>query len=1283
MNAITATEVASAPSSEELLETLRMDLEAAAALADRRDEPMWSFLLTLAEERRMIPSWRGGPNVSQLVKEMGVSRDAAKRFQPMIAEWQPRFAAALGAADGVQFPDRTLAQAREGEIVPGAADEQLVADLEAEMETASPRMRLVYEWMIARARIGASIPVRGSAPNMIKVHIEMGVSRSRGLTYRDILIRWLPRFATKLGGEPKRRDTLPGIEQKGADVPLDQLLRRLRAALADARDPNEAKVLAYLVERAEDDRTLPRAGPGPSRQHILREAGVEDLRMKTLARRAADEWVEFFHLDDHQTMLLPDGRVERRPIAHLVIAKHLAAIGDEPLQKHRNPPYSLSYEAIARELNLTVSSVTRGRAQQLLLEHWEKYGPGEPYEGRPAGEVRLRRARRKEILAFVTKLVRAGTPLPGKQGLRLGLDYDALIRMMDSPGPTLSDDLYLQSCIRKLKPTYAKMQDDGGAPTTWAQFVSGYQQKRLAGIKTKSSIGPTRSKIKRAINTYRDWLGRTETSPIGTDLDEPLFGETVAAIIADGACGAQPEHWEGEIKSARTWLIERRQRDMHGTELDTVLSETVRNSGKTLPSLVEGLGLDVNSVRAWMSGETLPSLEAVPALRPLAVRLGLEESRLVDLVAPRPYPSGKSRSSVKVPAGAYEFLPDDWATRSIDEQIGIIDWIDRNLLHQDSVYGHTMRAVGKRQWERRRKEKAEAEGAALEGVEAAAGAVRDASETRALLVDAEDASDMETAIAAQTGEDVPLFDEDQLLAGSKAIADTIDGQLTVQATRLPQRVVNELKSLRRHMTVDFPQHYLRRRGTKWQVNSTAPMKLGMLIRFLRWQVMPEEEGGLGRAPEHLTLADLVHPPLLYAYVDWKARALEHVEAKGGKRGKVFTGTEVDLLRTAKSLVSRDFGFVTQRIDLAARITEDASPLPEGSFISLSGHVYDKEERKEKVETEEDDDGDTFDASEDQDASLAAPAIMPARLEGMDDVAFVEACRRAELAYDAAQSHVDEEADMIRDPAEPIQAILDTPQPMTTLLKHIALASTELQNPSIRRLQHHLHKRDILMVRLLALTALRSKNIRQITVSGPRPKLRFDERRGMWLLQIHWREFKNYKSAVLFGRRRRRQPYRKWLQDTHGLYDLIRYYVDVSRPWLIEEERRRRVREGGTFTAPDELFLTRTAKKLREPGVWVIVKRFTARYVAWNPFRRTGVTLCQPFGPHAFRDVRATDILLNPETPDPYLEAAFALQTSRQMIQSHYGMVKVEKRTAQDDISFLKREERAWASLETT
>ncbi len=93
-----------------------------------------------------------------------------------------------------------------------------------------------------------------------------------------------------------------------------------------------------------------------------------------------------------------------------------------------------------------------------------------------------------------------------------------------------------------------------------------------------------------------------------------------------------------------------------------------------------------------------------------------------------------------MPAGAYEHLPDDWATRSLNAQIGIIEWIDANLLHQDSVYGHTMRAVGLRQWDRRRKEQA--------------------------AIEAEEEAE-EPPVVEQ-------FDDEQLRAGSAAVAETID-----------------------------------------------------------------------------------------------------------------------------------------------------------------------------------------------------------------------------------------------------------------------------------------------------------------------------------------------------------------------------------------------------------------------------------------------------------------------------------------------------------------------------
>lgn len=37
--------------------------------------------------------------------------------------------------------------------------------------------------------------------------------------------------------------------------------------------------------------------------------------------------------------------------------------------------------------------------------------------------------------------------------------------------------------------------------------------------------------------------------------------------------------------------------------------------------------------------------------------------------------------------------------------------------------------------------------------------------------------------------------------------------------------------------------------------------------------------------------------------------------------------------------------------------------------------------------------------------------------------------------------------------------------------------------------------------------------------------------------------------------------------------------------------------------------------------WRAVNRLAAPHIAWKPFHNSGITMCQPFGPNAFRDIR--------------------------------------------------------------
>lgn len=1234
---------------EQMLADLHADLEAAAALAGKRDEPLWRWLIEKADAEQALPLHSGRVRIAAMVAEAGVAGHTARRYQPLADEWIERFARAFGDANAGIAP---FDPENRPEIDPERFEEleQRAAAIEAEMAEAPDHMQPAYRWLAALARQDGTLPVIGPRPNMRAISKRMGVSYDKALMWGDVFRRWAGSFAKSAKRSTTRRDRLPGSTFVGTDLPVGALIAGLELDLKREAHPASQAMLRRLIAIAREDRTVPRGHASPHLTALLRSAGVEGDVQSSAAKRVLDDWLGFFELDDQVTRIRPDGTVEReRRVAHEVAELIAELRGDGtdmiPLEMSAKAPFGPSFRAIERRLNLPIGTVAISTARQLVLSYWEEAGPGPKYQGRSKAELQLRNRRRTELVVFAKSRADRGLPLPG-WGRPIRLDHDALVKLSGKPGPNLADDSHFKTLLRKLDPPIRleRMDDLGGRPDTYRQLIDGMQREGVANAK-KSSHASIRSQIKGAVESFHLHLGKDAAHAIGDDFkDEKEFDKSLNAIVAAGRFKGTPTNFRSMMKRARAWYLERQNSDMLGDEFDAVLSGAVLKDGRGLPDILKGTGFNAGQVTNWMRGMALPSKEARPGLSKLATNLGLDPDRLTKLMGGHANGSPTARLDIELGDRVREFLPDDWPTRNVDEVRAMAEWIETNLTHMNTVYGRTMQEVAKRRHARERSERQLAD---------------------------------EVAAAVETTETEQALTP-ELIEANKRIGELVgrqvDEYLDIDVRRLGKRVVLELRALRRHMTLNFPDD-LRRAGVKWETSSTAPMKIGMLSRFLKWQTLSEDEGGLGRDPEDLTLADVLHPPLVFAYIDYKAAALEHVEdEEGEKRGKIFTGTEVDLLRTVKSLVSAELGFVTQKPEWTQRIVADDRPLPRGSFIGDDGHVYDKKEDH------------TVDKQEETTVAVDLPPaqqVMPAKFSAIAGDDFVKACRRAEHLYNSAQAHVDEEADMVRDPMEPITPILDTPQPMTTLLRQIAIASKRVPDLGMHPVQHHLHKRDVLMTRLLALTALRNKNMRQITVDGTAPKLRFDQIRGQWLLEIDWREFKNYRSALLFGRRRKRQPYRKWIENRNGLYDLIDYYLSRSRAFFQDEKTRkpRTDKNGDPRPRANELFLSSTGKKLTGPETWRAVNRFTARHIAWNPFRNEGLTMCQPFGPHAFRDIRATDILLNPETSNPYMEAAFALQTSPQMIQDHYGSVKVEKRTALDDISFHKREDLAWAGLD--
>lgn len=1211
---------------EEAILTLRAALELAAGEADVHHEPLYGWLLKRLDARRPVPMHGVRPNVRLIQREIGRKLSKTVDARAIVDDWAQRFSDALGQDVVDAFPDLALRATRPLAPARAAALAPLLSQLEAEAAAAWEPDRVIYRWLAARLRVDAGLPMSGARVNLTSVSHRTGVGYGKVLKWGPILTRWARRIDDVATSGPAPRDRLPGSDETGAAVPGRILVAALEEAIRREERPGRAKLLRHLLAIATGDRTIPRANDMVHKALLLAQAGVTNEIGRVDTNEILNDWLSFFHLDHRRSQVQKNGTVTRERVASLDVQEYVNELRDDgmaPLAASRQYPDTPSYAAIERELNIPIANDPHCR--QIVMAYWAEAGPGPIYEGRPAHERRLRDLRRTELLEFAGKRVKAGLPLPGNGNRRPSPDYDALVAMVGTPGPNLADDWRFKSLLRKLKPTYANLEEDRGTVTSYAQLAAKYASHRLKSV-GKTSEAATRVKVNSAIETFRNHFGKDAHHAIGADMDDDRFEEIVDEIFRKGAWGSQPQNWRSEIRKAQKWFSAHRGADMLGDNLADVLDGAVRQDGRKLKEILEGTAFTTGQVVSWMDGKTQPAKEALTDLAILETNLKLDPGRLTKLVGAQPMSTGQV-AGLKLKDGVRPFLPNDWQRRDPDEVRSMMAWIEANLTHRNSAHGHAMRAVAAKRF-------------------AKAGAPTSSTPEE----------------EEEEAEKLALLDAAEKIAGEQ-----MDCYLEGGGARLGKRVSGELAALRRHMIHNFPTD-LRRPGVKWEPGSTAPMKIGMLTRFLRWQTLSEEDGGLGRSPDDLTLADLLHPPLLFAYVDFKAASLQHVEFEGRRRGKVFTGTEVDVLRLAKSLLDEDYGFVKQRPKYVERMVADDRLLPAGTFINPHGDLQEEDVLDADLDEEERDRG--------------APPILPAELCGLQGQPFLDACRRARLAYGSAQSHVDGEAVMVRDPMEAIAPILDSPQPMTTLLRQIALASRKVPSLETNAIQHHRHMRDVLICRLLALTSLRNKNLRQITIDGPNPKLRYDDRKGKWLLQINWREFKNYKSAVLFGRANRKQAYRKWIEDTNGLYDLIAYYRDRSRPFFIEQGRKeRRIKPRRTSGTPRELFLTTTGRRIEGPGLWSAIYRFTARHVAWNPFRDEGITLCQPFGPHAFRDIRATDILLNPETANPFLEAALALQTSPQMIQDHYGVVKVEKRTAADDISFQKRENLAWAGLE--
>lgn len=460
------------------------------------------------------------------------------------------------------------------------------------------------------------------------------------------------------------------------------------------------------------------------------------------------------------------------------------------------------------------------------------------------------------------------------------------------------------------------------------------------------------------------------------------------------------------------------------------------------------------------------------------------------------------------------------------------------------------------------------------------------------------------------------------------------------------------KSLEQLVVVKMQQFsdddHLRSKGSYW-VDHTARMRMGMLLDLANFATDPPEAGGLGFDPEVFDLAHLLNTEIPKAYVDELAHRLADVEWEdengGKKRGPLLTAHHADLMILLASIFREKWGFAYQKPELAKAIDKpDTRPLPAVRYLVKSDEV-------QKVLP-----------------GYSPPAqrpkpFVPEHLVDLDPAAYRDECAKAADRYDILASEIAARSKRSRDPIATIKGLVHDDQPIRTALEHIKLAIDRAPSLASDPVAHHLHIRDCTGSIFAILTAFRPKNFREVTIDGPAPQLKCQD--GRFKLEIPHDRFKNWKSAPLFADR---SPYLRTLPHIAAFQELMEYYIAESRPFLL-----------GDRDTPN-LFLDGKGLALTGLSHWRMTRDFTARHLAFNPYKDRGIPDVLPFSPYSWRYIVATDILVNAARySNPYLAAANALQTSEAMILRYYARVRPDARNELVDKRMEQVGEEVWGT----
>lgn len=449
----------------------------------------------------------------------------------------------------------------------------------------------------------------------------------------------------------------------------------------------------------------------------------------------------------------------------------------------------------------------------------------------------------------------------------------------------------------------------------------------------------------------------------------------------------------------------------------------------------------------------------------------------------------------------------------------------------------------------------------------------------------------------------------------------------------------------------------------------------MCVWLIRNLIQPTTEWGLwNRSAQGMRIAlDPLLPVVEEEFAELAKFKGEKIRPRGMKREGSWSKPTEDL---RKSTLHYFFGYLALPADAEDHRLRGLGLDP--SLFSLAMLVcpgfideWTRWKAKRRTTSSEEDSYSSFDLGE---LESVMSYLMPSRgwlrqkpglaghlkpIPGFIDQAFIEraqrewgaVCDEAVKEYQSLYEEIDEVAEEQRDPFELILPLLDMthPQyqnPIMALRTFAQNILADLPNPLSAPVRAAKHLRNYLIVRILIATALRSRNIRELTYRADNTgHLR---RSGdKWVIVIPWQSFKN-KHSSFFGPRKKKHDYEKVLPDKDGLYVWIEEYIEVHRPLLLKE------------IDSDIFFINTEANPtILASHFYTIYRRLTIFYFAHNPFLGRGVPGVKPHGPHCVRDILATFVLQLTGSEDM---AAYTIQDIPPTIHKHYGRFTPKDKT---------------------